>query len=110
MMEARTREVLDMLDEVLMGDVQVAQEVWDVLTALRGPDSDNNKVKRKTTWVIRAAAFPKTVKFFYQQLPARFELDRLDFSTVGLDMTSHFADHVTWAACILGLAQKPPND
>ena len=33
-------------------------DLWDILVALRGPDSRNRKIKHATTAVIRQAAFP----------------------------------------------------
>jgi len=33
-------------------------DLWDILSAIRGPDSRNRKLKRATTAIIRQAAFP----------------------------------------------------
>jgi len=60
-MRPQTREVLDYLDVVLMRGDRTAREVWNVLTALRGPDiRDVPSLKMYTTVPIRAAAFPRT--------------------------------------------------
>ncbi len=52
------REALDQIQEMLSGKAYSA-ELWDVLVALRGPDSRNRKLKHATTAIIRSAAFPK---------------------------------------------------
>ena len=50
------RGVLDMVVSVLNGPVRSrAGQLWDVLTALRGPDSDDYKLKDLTTATIRHA-------------------------------------------------------
>lgn len=55
------REVLDRIDKVLAKGDQSAQDLWDILTALRGPDHREDMLfnKRPTVYV-RGAAFPKT--------------------------------------------------
>lgn len=54
-------EVLDIIDTFLaeMDHVQ-SKQLWNILTALRGPDDDNTDTKLKTTSPIRTAALPKT--------------------------------------------------
>jgi hypothetical protein len=52
------REALDQIQEMLTDKTYSAQ-LWDVLVALRGPDSRNRKWKYATTAIIRSAAFPK---------------------------------------------------
>lgn len=52
------RQKLDIIDGWLceLG----ARDLADVLSAIRGPDSENDGLKSVTTMVIRTAAFPKT--------------------------------------------------
>lgn len=58
-MNRTTRATLDAIDAVLAGDDQeAAMQLWDVLTALRGPDNGGN-IKTTTTCPVRAAAFPQ---------------------------------------------------
>lgn len=52
------REMLDILDEALLHR-GYNNELWRVLTALRGPDNNHDETKRTTTAVIRSVAFPK---------------------------------------------------
>ena len=52
------RQALDIIQEMLDGKPYSA-DLWDVLVALRGPDSRDRKIKYATTAVIRSAAFPK---------------------------------------------------
>lgn len=51
------RQALDIIEE-LLSEHDYSSPLWDVLTALRGPDSGDDSVKYATTCVIRTAAFP----------------------------------------------------
>jgi len=52
---APVRETLDSIVKILKGPRTEAKQLWDILTALRGPDSDNNDLKAITTASIRGA-------------------------------------------------------
>ena len=52
-------EMLDMIDKFLTYNPK-ASVLWDILSALRGPDSDDMELKEQTTIHIRSAAFPLT--------------------------------------------------
>jgi len=57
------REVLSFLDDwicasIRLGHAQDVERLWDVLTALRGPDDENSRQKEEVTVHIRRAAFP----------------------------------------------------
>jgi len=55
------REILDILDEFLAQGTPESQRLWDVITALRGPENDPvGELKSKSVAHIRRAAFPKT--------------------------------------------------
>lgn len=65
------REVLDVIDEFLATAANVspigfhyqeADNLWNVLTALRGPDDEVEENKVAFTAVIRGTAFPRTLK------------------------------------------------
>lgn len=59
-MFSSAREMLDAIDSFLVeAPVEEARSLWDVLTALRGPDNGNDAVKDETTLPIRRTAFPK---------------------------------------------------
>lgn len=64
-MRDKVREVLNQLDEVLSLDNPDSKELWNVLTALRGPDNDLDSHKFATTGLIRAKAFPKSYSKSY---------------------------------------------
>jgi hypothetical protein len=52
--------MLDKIDDFLItADRMESLSLWDVLTALRGPDDEDRDLKDVTTAVIRAKAFPK---------------------------------------------------
>ena len=52
------RQALDQIQDMLDGEPYSA-DLWDILVALRGPDSRNVKLKNATTALVRSAAFPK---------------------------------------------------
>lgn len=65
------RAALDYLDQILCKETDDAQDLWDILTALRGPDDDvstmkhayydpGGELKRRVTIPVRRAAFPRT--------------------------------------------------
>lgn len=57
------RQVLNVIDVALAKKNDTSTKVWDVLTALRGPDSGAEYMKKETgTVYVRHAAFPKTSK------------------------------------------------
>lgn len=136
-MEEATRKMLDQIDEFLVGDNQnAAVELWDVMTALRGPDSHDsstiseykgmNGLKSATTAPIRRAALPRTAEAPYpystisttrasfgyrndafEGFVRRDGLHRIDRSYM-----QHFDLHVALAAEVLGLikAKKEEKD
>jgi hypothetical protein len=57
-MTKKLREALDQIDELLL-DPLLSRDLWDVLTALRGPDSENGVLKVLYTAPLRSAAFPR---------------------------------------------------
>ena len=60
MLNAKGKKLLNQIDTYLSTDER-AVELWDILTALRGPDLDRwAKDKTATTAVIRYTALPKT--------------------------------------------------
>lgn len=56
-MNPKLRAQLDQIQQWLL-DPDGSEALWDVLTALRGPDTGNLKGKLATTAVIRLVAFP----------------------------------------------------
>lgn len=98
------REMLDKIDVFLStAPIDEAQQLWDVLTALRGPDDDDPELKSRTTTHIRAAAFPKArdarrnyhfyASFSTEECPKIFgEMDCLN---------EHFLGHYYYAQRIL---------
>jgi hypothetical protein len=59
-MRPKVREILDTLDAFFTTeDLKDTKPLWDILSALRGPDNSDEEVKDSTTIPIRCAAFPK---------------------------------------------------
>lgn len=104
------RNVLDKLDEIIVADDATSRELWDVLTALRGPDSGDARLKHESTVHIRQAAFPRTAEAqrndgpfieAYMTPTATFNGARLarDYNGGGY----HFSSHAMKAAVALDL-------
>lgn len=103
-MKTATRKLLSLLDTALAKQDDVAEELWRVLTALRGPDSDDMGIKVTTTMVIRRAAFPKTAKEYQKTRNsaggAMYASDEQPFVPAG---DGHFRNHAEGAQEVLGL-------
>lgn len=103
---ARLRAQLDQIDQWLTEPGGGA--LWDVLSALRGPD-DESISKGTTTIPIRVAAFPKMAgvfdRYYYSHevgIKANFD-HRYSELRLGLIPPGHFLQHIRSAALVLGL-------
>lgn len=100
------RQALDYIQEMLDGK-SYSMDLWNVLTALRGPDSRDRKIKYATTALIRSAAFPKRpcedLSVFGDDAPhlAQRRRDIRDLN--------HFREHVKDAFDSLGLDWEGVN-
>lgn len=108
MMSPKTREMLDRIDDFLASHSLEAAELWDVLTALRGPDREGLDDKMCTTVPIRVVAFPKTAAMpdeFNGGVKSRaiFEGSPRDFVWPDINSTEHFDHHIRQAAYALGM-------
>ena len=108
MMSPKTREMLDWIDDFLVSHSLEAAELWDVLTALRGPDSGELGNKLRTTVPIRVAAFPRTAAMPGEfnggaRSRAIFEGSPQDFVWPDNDSIEHFDYHIRQAAHALGM-------
>jgi len=63
-MKRAVRNALRQVENVLLGDNDDAShQLWDILTALRGPDLINSSdFKRTTAAIVRSRAFPRIWK------------------------------------------------
>jgi len=110
-MSPRTlRAALDQIQDMLDGRSYSA-DLWDILTALRGPDSRNRKAKNATTALIRSAAFPKRPcedrSIFGTDSP-RLAKRRRKLFRKRRDL-NHFRDHIRDAFAALGLTLYESN-
>lgn len=100
------RQMLDLLDEYFVvqhlakgpkpsrGSVE-GDKLWDVLSALRGPDSDDYNLKVVTTAPLRTMAFPKLWACESAALSGPSLAPAKDYNPARLGVGySHFADHV----------------
>lgn len=98
------REALDKIQEMLNGKTY-SEDLWNVLVALRGPDSRDRKIKNATTAVIRTAAFPKqpcsALSVFGKDEPMLAARRKMLFRKKA-DL-NHFREHVNDAFESLGL-------
>lgn len=104
------RAALDEIQDMLDGK-SYSGELWDVLTALRGPDSRNRKIKYATTAVIRSAAFPKRPceeRSVFGRDSAKLAKRRKDLFAKRKDL-NHFREHVADAFRALGLTISEVN-
>ncbi len=94
------RAALDQIQEMLDGQ-NYSMDLWNILTALRGPDSRNKKLKYATTALIRSAAFPRRpcedLSVFGDDAPHLVERRRV------MQDLNHFREHVKAAFDSLGL-------
>jgi hypothetical protein len=59
-MRPKVRALLDQIDSFFITEEAAdTRPLWDILTALRGPDNDDEEAKETTTIPIRRAAFPR---------------------------------------------------
>ncbi len=104
-----TRGMLDLIDKFLSRCNRESGELWDVLSALRGPDDDGDEqLKKRTTILIRRAAFSKLRRVMTHatwtsgpsgRCPGMNGLPSYD-ATGG---SKHFCTHADGAAKVLGL-------
>ena len=111
-MDASTRLLLDAIDKHLTKRDYAAAELWDVLTALRGPDCEEKTgEKDRTTLPIRAAAFPQLAKTHATKnqdwvtcsTHSAFPGMRQSAVFVPPEDDGHFARHVMAAATVLAI-------
>jgi hypothetical protein len=104
------RQALNQISDMLL-DRRYSEDLWSVLTALRGPDSRNKKLKYATTAVIRQAAFPKKPSALLSVYSA--DSEKLAKRRVGLFKSradfNHFREHVQDAFSALGLSLDEVN-
>jgi hypothetical protein len=109
-MKPELRRALDKIQDMLDGKSYSA-ELWDILVALRGPDSRNRKVKNATTALIRTKAFPKRPCLERSVFAIRDTAELAKRRQVLLSQESnHFREHVTDAFAALGLKLEECND
>lgn len=108
----RAKDILHQIADLLMDDPQAGVELWSVLSALRGPDLEEDAGFKETTTVpIRRAAFPRIAEWVDANSKHGY-VHGLNFGTSGKFAeskrirSSHFRVHVKEAARILGLIEE----
>lgn len=103
-MTNEAKMMLEKLDDFFASDdveVDAKQEVWNVLSALRGPDKREDS-KLYTTVPIRRAAFPRMAATVCY-LPVAFGFPTTEYLGPKEAPVDHFHYHVYQAAVTLGL-------
>jgi hypothetical protein len=123
--EQKLRRILDKIDDVLMvgyddPDKEVAALLWDVLSALRGPDTNETSViKHATTAVLRKVAFPKTfdpstISLVRKQraIGENDNTNKAELRKEGIDEITgtHFEQHAQQGFRALGLGWYSENE
>lgn len=107
------RKHLNQIQEMLLSDV--GPQLWDVLSALRGPDVKHYDYKHATTEILRSAAFP-SLPYRRIDLPATFAYaDKAPLATTRVELAQdnqhyHFREHALKAFDALGLKWSEVND
>ena len=106
------RQALDAIQEMLDGQ-PFSADLWDVLVALRGPDSRDRKIKNATTALIRSKAFPKQPclerSIFAHCDTPELARRRQDMFKGKQDL-NHFREHIASAFTALDLQIGGVND
>jgi hypothetical protein len=92
------RQALDAIEEMLT-DKPYSEDLWTIITALRGPDSRNKKLKYATTAVIRQAAFPNkpsALLSVYSADSKKLAQRRVEMFAERADF-NHFREHIAAA-------------
>jgi hypothetical protein len=104
------REVLDNIDQVLAKNDSNAKALWDVLTALRGPDSLSYDLKSGTTAKIRKLAFPQASDRFSRAVFEYGTVKEVTYDDLAYAVAGrHFFTHIDAAAQALGLVKWVKN-
>lgn len=108
-MYTETKELIKFLrkqfNPKITKNVLARMEMWDVLTALRGPDDQNFNKKRCTTAVIRKAVFPHNIPAMSRYDTRASADDRRNIYKYG----DHFISHTKSAFLALGLNWNTHN-
>ena len=104
------RGALDQIQQLLTKQPYSAN-LWEVLSAIRGPDSRNKRLKHATTTIIRTAAFPKRPceerSFYGEDSAKKAEVRKQLFKNK--EDFNHFRQHVEAAFASLGLSLMEEN-
>ena len=116
-MRKAVRAELDRIETFLLQNNTDARHLWDILSALRGPDkTEDAMAKAVTTCVIRRRAFPKLAKSTARyNIPASFRSMSgrnprypLVRKFEGFQYEPHFEKHIRVAAvAIVAKNEKP---
>lgn len=100
-------------------DWEDRERLWNVLSALRGPDSDNERLKADTTQWIRGVFFDSSAPALVDRFPSKERIQELRDFLIDYDPdlqrddrnasaiingteykqeSSHFLNHIRWAA------------
>lgn len=108
--DTTVRKMLDAIDRFLVQPENrrngASRQLWLILSALRGPDSSNDRIKDQITVPIRRAALPRLADDLDAQYAVGAVLRRNDdvkYAPNRVDASEHFMSHAAAAFDRLGL-------
>ena len=97
--------------EKMLTKKSYSADLWDILSAIRGPDTRNKKFKHATTTIIRSCAFPSRPceerSFYGEDSAKRAEIRTRLFKNK--EDFNHFRDHCEAAFSALNLSLYEVN-
>jgi len=93
--DAELRALLKKIVTTINRSDRNAKHLWDILSALRGPDSGNGYNKTRTTERIRHTLGFKPSMFFTDTDPLIYDSEL--HTTIAKEEGDHFADHIASA-------------
>jgi hypothetical protein len=108
-MSPNVRKLLDQIDAELVQGSADSQDLWAILSALRGPDDDEEGTAKRATVRIRREAFPLTASRVQPYYPrpirrATFDVTYAAKPGESIEGPDHFQDHIHEAYRVLGFS------
>ena|ERR1035437_10173090 len=101
-MKDEVYKIINDLDTAMAeASAETRLKVWWILTALRGPDDEDQLLKHAATSVLREKVLPKAIVLLQVDHERDSEKSVLNRKTIAA--SSHFANHITGAFHAAGL-------
>lgn len=104
----KINEILDDIDKILSKADDTACTLWNILTAMRGPDDGDFPKKFEYTVPIRGAAFPLTAKNMDKFGENVADISRKPLPTDTMEEFNHYNEHINLAIVALHRINRTP--